>query len=166
MLEYIPSPLRSGKQRLVSDSEHITFTAVSPLLQMKRSRIARGKSWKRKANCSGGLRPPKRLRRSESAATANDARGECRYLTQPPLHWKQLQPKTNIELAAVMGAATGETCDCAFDLAYAREISAAIRATVNETRRITLRRKRQRMTALFVCDSQIATSLLPLGSVR
>ena len=78
----------------------------------------------------------------------------------------ELQPKTNIELAAIMRAATGETGDCAFDLAYAREIASAIRAPIDETRRITLGRKRQRMTALLVCDSQIATSLLPLGSVR
>ena len=90
----------------------------------------------------------------------------ARRLTQTPLHCQQLQPKTYIELAAVMRAATGQTGDCAFDLAYAREIAPAIRATVDETRRITLRRKRQRMTALLVCDSQIATSLLPLGSVR
>src|SRR5215208_1861279 len=78
----------------------------------------------------------------------------------------QLQPKTYIELAAAMRAATGETGHGAFDLAYARKITPAIRATVNETRRISLRRKRQRMTAPLVCDSQIATSLLPLGSVR
>ena len=87
-------------------------------------------------------------------------------LTQTRLHGQQFQPKTYIELATVMRAATGQTGDCAFDLAYAREIAPAIRATVDETRRITLRRKRQRMTALLVCDSQIATSLLPLGSVR
>src|SRR5262245_58854817 len=69
--------------------------------------------------------------------------GEGRRLTQTPLHRQQLQPKTNIELAAVIGAATGETGVCAFDLAYAREIAPAIWATVNETRRITLRLKRQ-----------------------
>ena len=84
----------------------------------------------------------------------------------PATRCQQFQPKTYIELAAVMRAATGQTSDCAFDLAYAREIAPAIRATVDETRRITLRRKRQCMTALLVCDSQIATSLLPLGSVR
>ena len=71
-----------------------------------------------------------------------------------------------MELAAVMCAATGETGDGAFELAYAREIAPATRATVDETRRIPLRWKRQRMTTLLVCDSQIATSLLPLGSVR
>src|SRR6266513_6321817 len=94
------------------------------------------------------------------------ARRERRRLTQMPLHGQQLQTKTNIEFAAVMGAATGETCDCAADLPYAREIAPAIQATVDETRRITLRRKRQRMTALLVCDSQIPTSLLPLRAVR
>src|SRR5438552_17029216 len=83
-----------------------------------------------------------------------------------PLDGQQLQTKTNIKFAAVMGAATGETCDCAPDLPYAREIVPAIRATVDETRRITLRWKRQRMTALFVRDSQIPTSLLPLRAVR
>jgi len=88
-----------------------------------------------------------------------------RRLTKP-LGGQQLQPKTYIELAAAMRAATGQTSDCAFDLADAREIAPTIRATVNETPRITLRRKRQRMTALLVCDSQIAASLLPLGSVR
>jgi hypothetical protein len=87
-------------------------------------------------------------------------------LTQTPLRRQQFQPKPNIKLAAVVRVATGETGDCAFDLAYAREIAPAIRATVDETRHITPRRKRQGMTALFVCDSQIATSLLPLGPVR
>ena len=96
-------------------------------------------------------------------ARTKNCRGVCR---ETPLGGQQLQPKTYIELAAVMRAATGQTSDCAFDLAYAREIAPAIRATVDETRRITLRRKRQRMTALLVRDSQIATSLLPLGSVR
>src|SRR6516225_1127531 len=76
-------------------------------------------------NCSGGLRPPKRLRRSESAAAI-----------------QQLQTKTNIELAAVMRAATGEACHRALDLAYASEIASAIRATIDETPCITLRRKR------------------------
>ena len=71
-----------------------------------------------------------------------------------------------IELAAVMRAATRQTGDCAFDLAYARKIALAIRATVNEARRVALRGKRQCMAALLACDSQIATSLLPLGSVR
>ena len=76
------------------------------------------------------------------------------------------QTKPRIKLAAVVRTATGQTGDCAFDLAYAREIALAIRATIDETRRMTLRRKRQRMTALLACDSQIVTSLLPLGSVR
>src|SRR6476660_3128217 len=90
----------------------------------------------------------------------------ARLLTQTRLHGQQFQPKTYIELPAVMRAATGQTSDCSFDFAYARESAPAIRATVDETSRITLRRKRQRMTALLVCDSQITASLLPLGSVR
>src|SRR5262249_24122045 len=65
-----------------------------------------------------------------------------RRLTQTPLQVHKLQPKTNIELAAVMRAATGETGDCAFDLAYAREITPAIRATVDEPGCVTLRKKR------------------------
>src|SRR4029453_18147619 len=90
----------------------------------------------------------------------------ARRLTQTPLHGEQLQPKTNIELAAVVCATTGQTGDCAFELACAREIPPAIRATVNETRRVALRRKWQRMAALLACDCQIATSLLPPGPVR
>ena len=85
---------------------------------------------------------------------------------QTPLHGQQFQPKTYIELAAAMRTATGQTGDCAFDLAYASEIVPAIRAAVDETRRITLRRKWQCVTAFFVCDSQIATSLPPLGTMR
>jgi hypothetical protein len=88
-------------------------------------------------------------RRSQTAATGN-----------------QFQSKTNIELAVVMRAATDETRDCAFELAYAREIAPAIRATVDETRRVTLRGKWQSMAALLACDSQITTSLLPFRSVR
>ena len=78
----------------------------------------------------------------------------------------QLKTKTNIELAAIISATAGEACHRAFDLAYAGEIAAAIRTTVNETRGVALRRKWQHMAALLACDSQIATSLLPLGSVR
>ena len=78
----------------------------------------------------------------------------------------QLQSKTYMELAAVMCAAAGQTGDCAFDLTDPSEIAPAIRTTVDETRRITLRRKWQCVTAFFVCDSQIATSLPPLGTMR
>jgi hypothetical protein len=92
--------------------------------------------------------------------------GARRHLIQTPLQGQQFQSKTHIELAAVIRAATGQTGDGAFDLAYAREIAPAIRASVNETRRVPFRRKWQRMTPLLACDSQIATSLLPLGSVR
>ena len=62
--------------------------------------------------------------------------------SRPEVAIHQLQSKTKIELAAVMRAATGETGDCALKLAYAREIAPAIRATIDETRRVTLRRKR------------------------
>ena len=65
-----------------------------------------------------------------------------------------------------MRAATRQTCDRPFDFAYASEIAPAIRATIDQTPRITLRRKWQSMTTLLVCDSQIATSLLPLKSMR
>src|SRR5712675_3482227 len=100
-------------------------------------------------------------RKTQRARTKNyrGGRGERPAFDTNALHCQQLQPKTNIELAAVMRAATGETGDCAFDPAYAREIAPAIRAAVDETRRIMLCRKRQRMTALLVSDSQIATSL-------
>lgn len=83
-----------------------------------------------------------------------------------PLQCDQLQPKTKIELAAIVRAATGQTGDGPFDLAHAREISTAIQAAINETRRVAPCRKWQCMTAHLVSDSQIATSLLPLGSVR
>src|SRR5215475_14739967 len=101
-------------------------------------------------NCAGRKTQKARTKRCRGARG-----GERRRLTQTPLHRQQPQPKTNIELAVVIGAATGETGDCASDLACAREIAPAIRATVDETRRITLRLKRQRMAALFACDSQI-----------
>ena len=71
-----------------------------------------------------------------------------------------------MELAAIMRAATGEACDYAFDLAYPKEFALAMQATVDEPGRKPLRRERQRMTTLLASDSQIATSLLPLGSVR
>ena len=100
-----------------------------------------------RTNCNGALRVPIGGHRTS-------------------LQFQQVQSKTKIELAAIVGAATGETGDCAFNLAYAREIAPAIRATIDETPRITLRWKRQRMAALLACDSQIATSLMPLGSVR
>jgi len=90
----------------------------------------------------------------------------ARRLTQTPLHCQQLQAKTNIELTAVMRTATGETRDRALDLAHARKISPTIGTAVDVTRRATVRRKRQRMTALLSWNSQIATSPLPLGSVR
>ena len=99
-------------------------------------------------------------------ATLRERRySECRFPIKRPLNSQQFQPETNIELAAGMRAATGKTCDCAFEFLYAGEIAPAIRATIDETRRITFRRKWQCMTTLFPGDSQIATSLLPFGSV-
>ncbi len=65
-----------------------------------------------------------------------------------------------------MRATTGQTGDGAFELAYAREITVAIWATINETPRVALRREWQCVAALLAFDVQIATSLLPLGSVR
>ena len=76
------------------------------------------------------------------------------------------QPKPRIEFAAVVCAATFETCHHSFDLAHAREMTQAIRAAINETRRITLCWKGQCMTALFTYDSQIDAGLLPPGAVR
>lgn len=81
------------------------------------------------------------------------------------LHCQQLQSKTKVEFTAVVGAATGQTCDCGFDLAHAGEIAPAIWTTINETRGITFCRKGQRMASLFTRDSQISTGLLPLGPV-
>ena len=77
------------------------------------------------------------------SATSGCVTSQIGNLALPPkvaIH--QLQSKPCVEFAAVMCTATGETCDCAFDPAYARKIAPAIRATVDETRRITLRRKR------------------------
>src|SRR5262245_27674562 len=112
-------------------------------------------------NCVGRKTQRARTKSCKALVAAS-----ARRLTQSPLHCQQLQPKANIEFAAVVCATTGQACDCAFDFAYAREIAPAIRATVDETLRITLPREWQRMAALFACDSQIATSLLPLGPVR
>src|SRR5436190_16791788 len=139
--------IKRGKYRLAFDSEHIMLADASLPFTTPESNERAEPHKSAAENCRG-------------------ARAAHRRLTQMPLHGQQLQTKTNIKFAAVMGAATGETCDCAPDLPYAREIVPAIRATVDETRRITLRWKRQRMTALFVRDSQIPTSLLPLRAVR
>ena len=65
-----------------------------------------------------------------------------------------------------MCATAGQAGDGAFELAHAREITAAIGATINETWRAALCMKWQCVAALLAFDVQIATSLLPLGSVR
>ena len=76
------------------------------------------------------------------------------------------QPKPRVEFAAVVCAAACETCYHPFDLAHARKIAAAIWTAINEAWRMTLCWKRQRMTARFTSDSQVAASLLPLGAMR
>jgi len=78
----------------------------------------------------------------------------------------KFEPKSLIELAAVVFAAAGKTGDCAPQAANSREFLTTIRAAIDEPRGVSSRRKRQIVTALLVGDSQIDTRLLPLGAVR
>src|SRR6516225_8478441 len=107
-------------------------------------------------NC-GGRKPKK-----SSACHAMSYPSQARVLAL----LYRAQPKPRVEFAAVVCAATSETCHHPFDLAHARKISVAIWTAINEARRITLCWKRQRMTALLASDSQVAASLLPVDPVR
>jgi len=88
------------------------------------------------------------MRRSQTAATGN-----------------QHQPKPRVEFTAVVRSAAGQArhgTACAVD---ARKFLAAIWAPIHETRRVSFRREREIVAALFIRDSQIAASLPPLGAM-
>src|SRR5215470_8937038 len=72
---------------------------------------------------------PRSWLKGNAAGFLDPARNDVLEIAQ------QLEAKTRIEFAAVIRAATCETRDCAVDFAYAREITPAIRAAINEMRR-------------------------------
>ncbi len=79
---------------------------------------------------------------------------------------QELEFKPRIKFAAVLFSTTGETRDCAAHTSHARKFLPTIRTAIDKSRRISSRRERQVMTALLVCDSQVAASLPPLGAMR
>ena len=130
-------------------SENTTPRDASTRLDMKAAEMRAKKTLKERQKVLGAL----------PAVSA-------RRLMQTPLQFYRFQLKPRIEVTAVVYAATGETCHSALDLSDAREIAQAIWAAINETRRIALCWKGERMTALFARDAQINASLLPPGAVR
>jgi hypothetical protein len=87
------------------------------------------------------------------------------WFGKPPLA-NQLQPKAQIEVAAVVFAAAGTTGDCAAHAADSRKFLTTIRAAIDEPRGISSRRKRQIVTTLLVGDSHVHTGLPPFDPVR
>jgi len=77
----------------------------------------------------------------------------------------QSQSKPGIELAVIVRAATDQTCDCTFDPAHARKIALAIWTFVKIPAGTFGDREREIMTTLFISDSQVATSLSPVGAM-
>ena len=108
-----------------------------------------------------GRKTPKGKTRS-----CRGARAERWRLTQTPLQPDQSQSKPRIEFPAVVFAATGQTCNCAFDWAYPRKIALASWAPVKIAPGAFADRKREVMTTLLVAYSKIATSLLPFNAMR
>jgi len=77
-----------------------------------------------------------------------------------------LEPKARVEFSAVMCAAAGQARDGTAYPANARKFPAAIWAPINKSRRVSLCRKWEIMTARFISDSEIMTRLSPLGAMR
>jgi hypothetical protein len=78
----------------------------------------------------------------------------------------KLEPKSRIEIAAVVFSATSEARNRAANAADSRKFFFAIRTTINVTLWKTFRGERQIVTARFVGDSQIATRLSPFCAMR
>jgi hypothetical protein len=72
-----------------------------------------------------------------------------------------LQPKPGREPASIVGAATAQARNRAFDSPDPREIPATIWTSINETRCVTFHRKGKIVAADFIGNSQIAASFLP-----
>src|SRR4029077_9296163 len=86
--------------------------------------------------------------------------------TAPRSRAQNPQTKTEIKLAAVMRAATGQTRNRASDATNARKIAPAIRTFVAKTTDALTDCKRQVVTAHFVTNSEIAASLPPFRAMR
>jgi hypothetical protein len=78
----------------------------------------------------------------------------------------QPQPKSRVEVAAIMLSAAGKTGDRPTDAPHARKFLATIWATIDELRGKRSRCKRQIMAAPLVRNSQIAARGAPLVSMR
>jgi hypothetical protein len=77
-----------------------------------------------------------------------------------------LQPKTRIELTAIMFPAAGKTGDCAVHAADSRELLTTMRAVIDEPRGVSSRWKRKVMTPLLVANPQVVASLAPFNAMR
>jgi hypothetical protein len=90
-------------------------------------------------------------------------------LTRTPLQHRAVykrQPKTRIEYSAIMRAATGQTCDCAFDPTHASKIALATWTPVKIAPSAFTGCEREIMTTLLVANPKIAASLPPFNAMR
>jgi hypothetical protein len=77
----------------------------------------------------------------------------------------QPQPKSRVEVAAIMLSAAGKTGDSAIYSTRPKKIALATRTFVQVSPSAFGNGKRQIMTALLIADFQIAASLPPLRAV-
>ena len=85
-----------------------------------------------------------------------------------PLRWRRhkLQSETRAKFAAVMRAATYETCDRAPDPAHAWKLARTIRTSVDKPSGAFGDWEWQVVTTDFVADPEITTSVAPLWAMR
>jgi hypothetical protein len=76
------------------------------------------------------------------------------------------QLKTRVEVATVVSAATGQTCNRTAHAADSPELLATIRTTIDESRGVGSRSKREIMTAFLIADFQVAAGLSPFNPMR
>ena len=77
-----------------------------------------------------------------------------------------LQSKARVEFSTAMRAATGQTCNRAFDPVHARKIAMAMWTAVKITPGTLTDWERQIMTAVLVANSEITASLPPFNAMR
>jgi len=78
----------------------------------------------------------------------------------------KLQSETGVKFAAVMHAATYQTCDRAPDPAHARKLAHTIRTFIDKSPGAFGHWERQIVTTDFVADPQITASVTPLWAMR
>ena len=77
-----------------------------------------------------------------------------------------MQSETGVKVAAVMRAATYETCDRALDPAHASKLARTIRTLVDKPPGLFADLERQIVTTDFVTDPEVTAGVTPLWAMR